>query len=262
MGVFIVDCFFFLRVQLPLSQWKHSLQKCLPYKPERNVPHSRERNVPTQLVLRGKWETSVLTGTSGALCGCEAVQAAYYDFDLDPRNLLQRKHVLCTLSLQIFASLQRIKELPFIKAYLVPQTTCACVLSHFSHFPLFVTLWTIAHQVPLSMGFFRKDTGVGCHFLLQGVFQTQGSNPLLMWLLHWQTGFLPLAPPGKPTTPYYILNYILVYWLLQGKYYYLFLTEKLKIDGIKELAQTWDIQTCFVQFQEFTFFFPLRELII
>ena len=27
-----------------------------------------------------------------------------------------------------------------------------CVLSHFSHVQLFVTLWTVAHQAPLSMG--------------------------------------------------------------------------------------------------------------
>ena len=141
------------------------------------MPHSRERNVATPLVLRGKWETSVLTGMSGALCGCEAVQAANYDFDLDPRNLLQRKHVLCTLSLQILGSLQRIKELPFIKAYLVPQTTCACMLSHFSHFPLFVTLWTIAHQVPLSMGFCRQGYWSGLPFLPPGSLPDPGIEP-------------------------------------------------------------------------------------
>ena len=39
-----------------------------------------------------------------------------------------------------------------------------------------------------------KDTGVGCHFLLQGIFLTQGSNPCLLCLLHWQVGSLPLAP--------------------------------------------------------------------
>ena len=31
-----------------------------------------------------------------------------------------------------------------------------------------------------------KNTGVGCHFLLQGVFLTRGSNPCL---LHWQVFF-------------------------------------------------------------------------
>ena len=39
---------------------------------------------------------------------------------------------------------------------------------------------------------------MGCHALLQGIFQTQGSNPCLVRLLHWQAGSLPLAPPGKP----------------------------------------------------------------
>ena len=34
--------------------------------------------------------------------------------------------------------------------------------------------WT--HQSPLSMDFPDKNTWVGCHFLLQGIFLTQGSN--------------------------------------------------------------------------------------
>ena len=33
-----------------------------------------------------------------------------------------------------------------------------------------------SHKAPLSMGFLGKSTGVGCHFLLQGIFPTQGSN--------------------------------------------------------------------------------------
>ena len=43
-----------------------------------------------------------------------------------------------------------------------------------------------------------KSTGVGCHALLQDIFPTQGSNPRLLCLLHWQAGSLPLMPPGKP----------------------------------------------------------------
>ena len=42
-----------------------------------------------------------------------------------------------------------------------------------------------------------KNTGVGCHFLLQGIFPTQGSIPCLLCPLHWQAGFLTTAPPGK-----------------------------------------------------------------
>ena len=40
-----------------------------------------------------------------------------------------------------------------------------------------------------------KNTGEVCHFLLQGIFPTQGSNPRLLCLLHWQAGSLPLASP-------------------------------------------------------------------
>ena len=43
-----------------------------------------------------------------------------------------------------------------------------------------------------------KNTKAGSRALLQGIFQTQGSNPLLLCLLHRQPGSLPLAPPGKP----------------------------------------------------------------
>ena len=39
----------------------------------------------------------------------------------------------------------------------------------------------------------RKNTRVGCHFLLQGIFLIQGSNP---HLLHWQADSLTV-PPGK-----------------------------------------------------------------
>ena len=45
-----------------------------------------------------------------------------------------------------------------------------------------------------------KNTGEGFHFLLQGIFPTQRSNPRLLHLLHWQAGSLPPAPPGKPST--------------------------------------------------------------
>ena len=43
-----------------------------------------------------------------------------------------------------------------------------------------MTLWTIAQQAPLSMDSPGKNTGVGCHFLLQGIFLIQESNPSLL----------------------------------------------------------------------------------
>ena len=43
-----------------------------------------------------------------------------------------------------------------------------------------------------------KNTGVGCNFLLQGIFLTQGSNPYLQNLFHWQVDSLPLSHLGSP----------------------------------------------------------------
>ena len=44
-----------------------------------------------------------------------------------------------------------------------------------------------------------KNTGVGCHFLLQGIFPTQGLNPSL---LHWQSDSLPLSHEDSPLIEY------------------------------------------------------------
>ena len=58
--------------------------------------------------------------------------------------------------------------------------------------PTLATPWSVDCQVPPSIGFSRKilkwvaisfsskNTGVGCHFLLQGIFLIQGSNPGLL----------------------------------------------------------------------------------
>ena len=40
-----------------------------------------------------------------------------------------------------------------------------------------------------------KNTGVGCHFLLQGILLIQGLNP---HLLHRQASSLPLSYQGSP----------------------------------------------------------------
>ena len=70
------------------------------------------------------------------------------------------------------------------------KVTRECVLSRFSRDWLFVTLWTGAHQDPLSMGFSRWE--YWSHALLQGSSQRQASNlhfTHCSWLLyHWATG--------------------------------------------------------------------------
>ena len=62
----------------------------------------------------------------------------------------------------------------------------ACCYTMLSCVQLSGSLWTRTSQAPLSTGI----SGVGCHFLLQGIFSTQGSN---LCLLHWQADSLPLS---------------------------------------------------------------------
>jgi len=51
----------------------------------------------------------------------------------------------------------------------------ACVLSHFSHVRLFATLWTVAHQAPLSMGFSRQKYWSGFQYSSSPMTSSRGS---------------------------------------------------------------------------------------
>ena len=74
---------------------------------------------------------------------------------------------------------------------------CVCVQS-LSCVQLFVTPWTAACQASLLMRFSRQEYWSGLPCPPPGTFLTQGSNPHVLCLLHWQVGSLPLLPPGKP----------------------------------------------------------------
>ena len=73
---------------------------------------------------------------------------------------------------------------------------CA-VLSGFSRVCLFTTLWTVTCQAPLSKGFSGKNTGVGCHALLQGIFLTQGLSPHLFTSSSLAGGFFTTSTTWK-----------------------------------------------------------------
>ena len=62
-----------------------------------------------------------------------------------------------------------------------------------SHVKLSAAPWTVATRLHCPWDSPGKNTGVGCHFLLQGTFLTQGSNPCL---LNWQADSLPLSHLG------------------------------------------------------------------
>ena len=81
-----------------------------------------------------------------------------------------------------------------------------CVLSCFSLVRLFATLWTVAHQAPLSMGFSRQEYWSGLPCPLPGDLPRLGSNLPLLCLLHRQAGSLPLSHLGSPGSPAVPLN--------------------------------------------------------
>ena len=80
----------------------------------------------------------------------------------------------------------------------------ACMITPFSRVQLFATLWTVARQASLSRDSSGKNTGVGCHALLQGIFLTQGSNPGLLHcrqiLYCWATGEPPKSVYSSPNS--------------------------------------------------------------
>ena len=63
-----------------------------------------------------------------------------------------------------------------------------------SYLTLLQPTYTGIRWAPLFMELPSKNTGVACHFLLQGIFPTQELNPRLP---HWQDS-LPLSHPGGP----------------------------------------------------------------
>ena len=77
-----------------------------------------------------------------------------------------------------------------------------CMLSCFSCVQFFATLWTVAHQAPLSRGFSTQEYWNGLPYPLAGALLNLRTEPAILIhflrLLHWQAVSLPEAPLGKP----------------------------------------------------------------
>ena len=61
---------------------------------------------------------------------------------------------------------------------------------------LFATPWTVGSRLLSPWNFPGKRTGMGRHFLLQGIFPTQGSN---LGLLYYRQTLYRLSHQGSPT---------------------------------------------------------------
>ena len=75
--------------------------------------------------------------------------------------------------------------------------TCKCVPTRAQSRPPLCN--PTNHSSPGSSvhGIFQARILEGCHFLLQGIFLTQGWNQCVLRLLHWQADSLPLSHLGS-----------------------------------------------------------------
>ena len=78
---------------------------------------------------------------------------------------------------------------------------CACPVT--KSWSLFVTLGTVAHQAPLSLGFPDKNTRLGSHFLLRGYSQPRDWTCVScigrQILYHWATWEAQVSRSCLPT---------------------------------------------------------------
>ena len=74
---------------------------------------------------------------------------------------------------------------------------CACMLSCFSGVWIFVTLWTVAHQAPQSMGFSRQEYWSGLSCPPPGDLPDPGIEPMSLEYPELAGRFFTSAPPGK-----------------------------------------------------------------
>ena len=68
---------------------------------------------------------------------------------------------------------------------------------------LFATLWTVAYQAPLSMGFSRQEYWSGLPFSPPGDLLTPGIQPVSPASVALAGGFFTTKPLGKPTMECY-----------------------------------------------------------
>ena len=84
--------------------------------------------------------------------------------------------------------------------------------------PVWLFLWP---QVPPTVGFSRQEYWSGCHFLLQGIFPTQGLNPGLphcrqtLYHLSHQGSHLKKSPQTYKSNIFYKTRFNKIRWLLQ-----------------------------------------------
>ena len=90
---------------------------------------------------------------------------------------------------------------------------CACMLSHFSRVLLFVTLWTITCQAPLSMRFSRQEYWSGLPFPPPGNLLNPGIKPVFLMSPALTGEFFTPGPTWEVPGPFLELIYFWLHWV-------------------------------------------------
>ena len=93
------------------------------------------------------------------------------------------------------------------------------MLSHLSHVQLFETLWAVAYQAPLSIGFSRKEYWSGLPCPPPGDLPDPGIKPVSpespvapaleadsLPLSHWESPLTPASYPNRQIFPNYLIG--------------------------------------------------------
>ena len=84
-----------------------------------------------------------------------------------------------------------------LKTSCLYSRVCTCVLSHFSRVWLFATLWTVAHQASLTMGFSRQEYWSGLPCPPPGDLPNPGIEPMSLKSPTLAEGFFTTSAPGE-----------------------------------------------------------------
>ena len=107
------------------------------------------------------------------------------------------------LQMMLFYSLLWLSSIP-LHVYVcvcVCVCVCMCMLSRFSHVWFFATLWTVAHQAPLSMGFSKQEYWSGVPCPPPGYLANPGIKPMSPAAPTLQVDSLSLSHQPCPPAP-------------------------------------------------------------
>ena len=142
------------------------------------------------------WDLVPWPGDPGPLHG-GAWRLSHWTTREIPPNFLLFIYWSCCAAWRSYFPNQKLNPLPLAVRAQSPNHWC--MLSPFSPVQLFLSLWTEPARLLCPWDSPGKNTEVGCHAFLQGIFSTQGLNPSLLGVLYRQADSLPLVTPGKPS---------------------------------------------------------------